>query len=87
MQKNHLQEIPADLEHDLLSPFLSRKVKEPMFLTVANVSLSSSKIGKVDFDISETQESKIAEKSLSISTTPLHEPILIKSNSFSSNER
>ena len=40
----------------------------------------------MDFDVSETQESKIAEEPLSISTTPLYQPTKIASNPFSSNE-
>ena len=48
--------------------------------------LLSSEIGNVDFDIPETQQSKTAEESLSISATPLHEPKTITSNPSSCNE-
>ena len=85
-EKEQLQEIPSDPEHLPLSPFSSSRVEEPTFSTFADVSLLSSETGKVDFDISETQESKIAEEPLSISTTPLHEPTAITSNRSSSNE-
>ena len=69
-----------------LSPFSSNRVEEPTCSKFTDVSLLSSEIGNVDFDISETQESKIAEEPLSISTTPLHKPTTIASNPYSSNE-
>ena len=49
-------------------------MEEPTCSTFSDVSLLSSKIGNVEFDISETQERKLVEEPLSISTTPLHEP-------------
>ena len=61
-EKEQLQEIPSDPEHLPLSPFSSSRVEEPTCSTFADVSLVSSEIGKVGFDISETQESKIAEE-------------------------
>ena len=71
------------------SPFFSissSRVKEPTCSTFADVSLLFSEIGNIDFDISETQESKLGEEPLSISTTPpLHEPTK-SSNPSSSNE-
>ena len=86
-KKEQLQEIPSDPEHLPLSPFSSSRVEEPTCSLFPDVSpLLSSEIGNVDFDISETQESKIAEEPLSISTTPLHEPTTITSNPSSSNE-
>ena len=60
-------------------------MEEPACSTFADVSLLSSEIGNVDFDISETQESKLAEQPLSFSATPLHEP-MTTSNPSSSNE-
>ena len=74
-EKEQLQEIPSDPEH--VPPFLfsSSRVEKPTFSTFADVSLLSSETGNVDFDVSKTRKSKIAEKPLSISTTPLdHEP-------------
>ena len=59
-------------------------MEEPTCSTFADVSLLSSEIGNVDFDISETQESKIAEEPLSISTTPVHEPTTTSNPSSSS---
>ena len=85
-EKEQLQEIPSDPKHLPLSPFSSSRVEEPTCSTFADVSLLSSEIGNVDFDISKTQESKIAEEPLSISTIPLHEPTTITSNPSSSNE-
>ena len=72
-------------EHHQLSPFSSSRVEEPNCSTFADVSVLSSEIGNVDFDISETQESKLGEEPLSISTTSLHEPTTT-SNPCSSNE-
>ena len=46
--------------------------------TLTDVSLLSSEIGNVDFDIQETQESKLAEEPLSISTTLLHKPLQLQ---------
>ena len=83
-EKEQLQEIPSDPEHLPLSPFSSSRVEEPTCSKFADVSLLSSETGNVDFDISETQESKIAEEPLSISTTPLHEPTAITSSNPSS---
>ena len=86
-EKEQLQEIPSDSpEHHPPSPFSSRRVEEPTCSTFGDVSLLSSKIGNGDFDMSEAQESKLAEELLSISTTPLHEPTTITSNPSSSNE-
>ena len=61
-------------------------MEETTCSTFADVSLLSSETGNVDFDESETQKSKIAEKPLSISTTLDHEPTSIASNPSSSNE-
>ena len=84
-EKGKLQEISSDLEHHPISPFSSSTVEEPTCSTIADVSLLSSEIGNADFDISETQESKLAEEPLSTSTTPLHEQTTTSSPS-SSNE-
>ena len=84
-EKEQLQEIPSDPEHLLLSPFSSNRVEEPTYSTFADISLLSSETGNVDFDVSETQESQIAEEPISISTT-LHKPKKIASNPSSSNE-
>ena len=84
-EKEQLQEIPADSEHLPLSPFSSSRVEEPTYSTFADVSPLSSETGNVDFDISETQESQIAEEPISISTT-LHKPTKIASNPSSSDE-
>ena len=43
-----------------------------------DVFLFSRETENVEFDITETQESKIAEETLSNSTTPLHEPTTIQ---------
>ena len=83
-EKEQLQEIPSDSEHLPLSPFSSSRVEKPTCSTFADVSLLSSEFRNVDFDVSETQESKIAEESLSISTTPLHEPTAVTSSNPSS---
>ena len=86
-EKKQLQEIPSDPEHFRLSPFSSRRLEEPTCSTFTDVSMLFSETGNVDFDESETQESKIAEEPLSVSTTPLHhEPTTIASNSPSSND-
>ena len=85
-EKEQLREIPSDPEHLPLSPFSSSRVEETTCSTFADVFLLSSETGNVDFDISETQKSKIAEEPLSISTTPVHEPTTIASNPSSSNE-
>ena len=88
-EEEQLQEIPSDPEHLPLSPFSASRVEEPTCSTFADVSLLSSETGtgNVDFDVSETQERKIAEEPLSISATPLHyEPITTASNPSSSNE-
>ena len=90
-KKEQLQEIPSDAEYLLVFPFSSSRVEEPTCSTFADVSLLSSEIGNVDFDISETQEtqenqeSKIAEEPLSVSITSLHEQTMT-SNPSSSNE-
>ena len=85
LEKEQLQEIQSDPEYHPLSPFSSSRVEEPTCSTFADVSLLSSEIGNIEFDISETQETKLAEEPLSISTIPLHEPTAT-SNSSSSNE-
>ena len=41
-------------------------MEEPTCSTFADVSLLSGEIGNVDFDVSETQESKMVEEPLSI---------------------
>ena len=61
-------------------------MEEPTCSKFADISLVSSETGNVGFDISETQESKIAEEPLSISTAPLHKPTTIESNPSSYNE-
>ena len=85
-EKERQQEIPSDPEHLTLSPFSSSRVEEPTCSTFDDVSLLSREIGNMDFDISETQESKTAEEPLSISTTRMYEPTTITSNPSSSNE-
>ena len=60
-------------------PFSSSRVEQPTCSKFTGVSLLSSETGNVDFDISETQESTIAEEPSSISTA-------IASNPSSSNE-
>ena len=84
-EKKQLQEIPADPEHYPISSFSSSCV--PFCSTFADVSPLSSETGNIDSDISETQESRIAEEPLSISTTSLYESKTIISNLSSSNER
>lgn len=51
-----------DPEHQPLSPFSSCRVEELACSTFDDVSLLSNGTRNVDFDISETQESKIPEK-------------------------
>ena len=85
-EKEQLQEIPSDPEHLPRSSFSSSREEEPTCSKFADVSLLSGETGNVDYDISEIQESKIAEESLSISTTPLHKPTTISSNPSSSNK-
>ena len=58
-EKKQLQEIPADPEHYPISSFSSSCV--PFCSTFADVSPLSSETGNIDSDISETQESRIAE--------------------------
>ena len=53
--------------------------------TCSRFALLSSKIGNYDFDLSETQENKLAEEPLSISARPLYEPTITR-NPSSSNE-
>ena len=85
-EKEQLQEIPSDPEHLPRSSFSSSREEEPTCSKFADVSLLSGETGNVDYDKSEIQESKIAEESLSISTTPLHKPTTISSNPSSSNK-
>ena len=61
-------------------------MEEPTCSTFPDVPLSSSEIANVDFDITETQEIKIAEEPLPVSITLLHEPTKITSNPSSSNK-
>ena len=61
-EKEQLQDIPSDPEHLPLSPFSSSRVEEPTCSTFADVSLLSSEIENMDFNISETQESNIVEE-------------------------
>ena len=85
-ENKQLPEIPADPEHHPLPLFSSSKMEESTYWTFADVSLLSSEIENVNFDTSETQETKIAEEPLSISTKPLNESTTITSNICSSNE-
>ena len=57
-----MQEIPADPEYHQLSPFSSSRVEELTCSKFADVSLLSSEIWNIHSDISETQESTIAEE-------------------------
>ena len=61
-EKEQLQDIPSDPEHLPLSPFSSSRVEEPTCSTFADVSLLSSEIENMDFNISETQQSNIVEE-------------------------
>ena len=45
------RKIPSDREHYPLSPFSSSRMEEPSCSTFGDVSLLSSEIGNVDFDI------------------------------------
>ena len=58
-EQEQLQQIQSYPEHLPPSPFSSSRVEEPTCSKFAHISLLSSQTGNVDFDISETQESKI----------------------------
>ena len=85
-EEKQLQEIASDSDYHPLSPFLWSRMEKPTCPTFADVFLLSSEIENVDFDISETEEGKLADEPLSISTTPLHEPKTITTNPSSPNE-
>ena len=71
-EKVQMQEIPADLVPHPLFSFSSSSGEQPTCSTFVDISLLSTETGNVKFDISKTQDSKIAEEPLSVSKTPLH---------------